>query len=118
MQYILFTILLTVYGQLTIKWQVISAGEIPQLPSEKMMYFIKLLINPWVISTFAAAFLAGISWMIAMNRLQLSYAYPFLSLSFVFVLILSSLIFYEPITWQKVVGLVFIMLGVCISAKS
>lgn len=117
MRYVFLTILLTVYGQLIIKWRVVAAGAIPQVPTEKILYFGKLMISPWVVSTFVAAFVAGISWMVAMNRLQLSYAYPFLSLSFVFVLIFSSLLFYEPMTWQKVIGLIFIILGVYISAN-
>jgi len=86
--------------------------------TEKLGHISKLIMNPWILSGFAAAFLAAVSWMMAMSKLQLSYAYPFVSLTFVFVLIFSSLLFYEPVTWQKVVGLMFVVVGVCISASS
>lgn len=118
MQYVFLTILLTIYGQLIIKWQIVATGATPELGYDKILYLFKLVFNPWVLSGLIAAFVAGLSWMLAMSRLQLSYAYPFISLTFVFVLIFSSIFFYEPITWQKVVGLGFIILGVTISAQS
>lgn len=116
MQYVLLTILLTVYGQLIIKWQVATAGVVPAEMQSKFIYLCKLILNPWVISSFIAAFIAAMSWMLAMSKVQLSYAYPFMSLSFILVLICSGILFYEPITWQKIVGIIFIMLGVSISA--
>lgn len=117
MQYVFLTIILTIYGQLIIKWQVMSIDAAPELAYDKIIYLIKLVFNPWVLSGLLAAFIAGLSWILAMSKLQLSYAYPFISLTFVFVLMFSSLLFYEPITWQKVLGLAFIILGVCISAN-
>lgn len=118
MLYVFLTIFLTIYGQLIIKWQVMSAGAAPELGYDKIIYLIKMVFNPWVLSGLIAAFMAGLSWIMAMSKLQLSYAYPFTSLTFVFVLIFSSLLFYEPITWQKIAGLMFVILGVSISAYS
>jgi multidrug transporter EmrE-like cation transporter len=110
--YILITILLTVYGQIVIKWQVMQVGAVPSDAAEKVVFFFRLLINPWVFSAFVAALLASMFWMAAMTKLQLSHAYPFMSATFVLVLILSSLIFHEPLTWPKLVGLGFIVAGI------
>lgn len=99
--YILITILLTVYGQIIIKWQVMQAGALPLDAPEKMVFLFRLFLNPWVISAFVAALMASISWMAAMTMFQLSHAYPFMSATFVLVLILSSLVFHEPVTWPK-----------------
>ncbi|MCW6038510.1 EamA family transporter [Spirulina subsalsa FACHB-351] len=114
--YVLLTILFTVYGQIIIKWQVSNAGVFPQDNSEKIYFIIKLLSNPWVISSFMAAFLAAISWMAAMTKLPLSYAYPFTSSSFVLVLFLSAIFFREPITLSKSAGLLLIILGIIIGS--
>ena len=54
--FILLTIVLTAYGQLAIKWQVGLAGPLPDSPEQKFGYFLRLLLNPWVISAIAAAF--------------------------------------------------------------
>lgn len=115
--YIFLTILLTVYGQIVIKWQVQLAGAFPQDSSGKLEYLIKLLLNPWVISSFACAFLAAISWMAAMTKFQLSYAYPFMSLAFVLVMFLSAVFFKEPITLSKSLSLGLIILGIIIGSK-
>ena len=115
--YILLTILFTVYGQIVIKWQVQLAGAFPPDNIAKLQYIIKLLLNPWVISGFAGAFLAAISWMAAMTKFDLSYAYPFMSLAFVLVLFLSAIFFKEPVTIPKSLGLGLIILGIIIGSK-
>lgn len=115
--YIIGTILLTVYGQIIIKWQVSNAGAFPVDAAGKMWFLLRLAINPWVISGLVCAFLAFFCWMAAMTKFDLSYAYPFMSLSFVLVLILSTLFFHEPITAAKALGVIFIMAGIIMGAR-
>ena len=111
------TILLTVYGQLVLKWQVSLAGAMPEdgvgegnVPSEASP-------NLWVISGFAGAVLASFAWMAVMTKFQLSYAYPFVSLNFVLVLGLSTWLFSESVTLPKLIGLGLIVLGIAISSR-
>ncbi len=115
--YIFFTILLTVYGQIVIKWQVRNAGMFPEATADKIWFLLKLLVNPWVASALLAALLASVAWMAAMTRLDLSQGYPFMSLAFVLVLILSGLVFNEPITTLKVVGIILIVLGIVVGSQ-
>ena len=115
--YIFFTILLTVYGQIVIKWQVLNAGIFPEAAADKVWFLLKLLVNPWVVSALLAALLASVAWMAAMTRLDLSRGYPFMSLAFVLVLILSGLVFNEPITAPKVVGIILIVLGIVVGSQ-
>jgi len=111
------TVLLTVYGQLVIKWQVLAAGAFPEMPGEKMLFLARLLVNPWVISALAAALAAAVTWMAALTRLDLSHAYPFMSLSFVLVALASAWVFAEPLTGPKIAGVVLICLGVAIGSQ-
>jgi multidrug transporter EmrE-like cation transporter len=115
--YIFLTIAFTVYGQIVLKWQVIDAGEFPVSTSDKILFLVRLVLNPWVISGFLAAFFASLTWMAAMTKLELSHAYPFMSLNFVFVIILSSFLFQETITLPKIVGLGFIILGIVVGSR-
>ena len=115
--YIFGTVLLTVYGQLIIKWQVARAGAFPVETTEKMWFLLRLVLNPWVISSLAAAFLAFLSWMAAMTKFELSYAYPFTSLAFVLVLGLSAVLFHEALTVPKALGVAFIMVGIIIGSR-
>lgn len=115
--YVACTVLLTVYGQLVIKWQVLAAGAFPEAPGEKMLFLARLLVNPWIVSALAAALLAAISWMAALTKLDLSHAYPLMSLSFALVALASALVFHEPLTGPKIAGVVLICLGVAIGSQ-
>jgi multidrug transporter EmrE-like cation transporter len=115
--YIALTIAFTVYGQLIIKWQVSRAGAMPVDPNGKLGFMLGLLLNPWILSGLAAAFLASFCWMAALTKFPLNVAYPFTALTFVAVLLASGWLFYEPITLSKWIGMGLLVLGVVISSQ-
>ena len=113
--YVLMTVLLTVYGQLAIKWKALDAGTLPE--SGKILFLWQLLLNPWVISAYVAALLASLFWVAAMTKLPLSHAYPFMSLAFVLVMVASGMFFHESITPLKVAGILLIVLGIVVGSQ-
>jgi multidrug transporter EmrE-like cation transporter len=115
--YIFGTILFTVYGQLIIKWQMAKVGPLPHAFSEKIFLLLKMVFNPWIFSAFLAAFVASICWMAAMTKFELSHAYPFTSLSFVFIILIGGLFFHETITLPKLLGVLLIMAGIIVGAQ-
>ena len=115
--YVACTILLTVYGQLIIKWQVSGAGAFPDAAADKIWFLLRLVVNPWIISALTAALLAMLSWMAAMTKLDLSHAYPFTSLAFVLVTLASGYFFHEPVTGLKIAGIALICLGIAIGSQ-
>jgi len=115
--YVACTILLTVYGQIVIKWQVMGAGPLPEAGGDKLLFIGRLLLNPWIVSALAAALVASFTWMAAMTKLDLSHAYPFTSLAFVLVTIASAFVFHEPLTWPKLAGLALICAGIAIGSQ-
>jgi drug/metabolite transporter (DMT)-like permease len=115
--YIFSVILLTVYGHLILKWQVTKAGAFPVSFAERAAFLLRLVLNPWIISGLFAGFLALLSWMAAMTKFELSYAYPFMSLAFVLVLLSSALLFHETVTTAKVFGILLIMAGIVIASR-
>lgn len=110
--YILATVLCTVYSQVILKWRV------SLLPEKNLTMVLKLLFDPYVISGLAAAFIAALFWMMALTKLPLSWAYPFTSLSFVLIVLLSVWLFHEPLTLHKVGGLACIIIGLVILSRS
>lgn len=115
--YIGITILLTVYGQLIVKWQVNLAGTAPAADGDMAMFLVRLVLNPWVVSGFAAAFLASVFWMAVLTKFDLSYAYPFVALTFVFVVAAGGLLFGEPITIPKIAGIALIVAGIALASQ-
>ncbi|PRM91368.1 hypothetical protein CJ672_09640 [Arcobacter cryaerophilus gv. occultus] len=117
--YIFGTIFFTVYGQLILKWRMSTIGiSLPNEFLDKIFFLFKLVFDPFIFSGFASAFIASFFWMAAMTKFELSYAYPFMSGAFVFVFILSVLFFNEIVTWQKILGLTFIVIGIFITSRS
>jgi len=115
--FIAMTILLTVYGQITLKWQVgLNPGA--TIDGLNPRAILTLLLNPWVISAFAAAFGASLCWMAAIGRMPLSKAYPFTALSFPLVAVLTVWLFRESFDSHKIVGTALIILGVIVLSRS
>jgi multidrug transporter EmrE-like cation transporter len=115
--YVSLTILLTIYAQLVMKWEVVNAGVFPDRIAEKIWFVIRLLANPWVMSVYLAAFLGSLTWMAALRKLPLSYAYPFTSLTFVLILAFSVVVFNEAISSVKMIGMSLIVLGIFVASR-
>ncbi|APD05854.1 hypothetical protein UJ101_00302 [Flavobacteriaceae bacterium UJ101] len=117
--YIIGTIFFTVIGQLLIKYKMGNFEGFPENQSlmEKGWSVIYLLLNPFIFFGFISAFIASFFWMAAMNKFEISFAYPFMSLSFILVFIFSIFLFGETFTWGKVIGLILIILALFITVK-
>ncbi len=114
---VLATALLTTYGQLVLKWQV-SVQQAPPIGWLKSWPpVLLLLLRPWVLSALVAAFGASVCWMLAISKLELSRAYPFMALNFLLVCILAVPLFGETFTLTKAVGLVCIIFGLIVLSQ-
>jgi multidrug transporter EmrE-like cation transporter len=85
---------------------------------EKFQFAFSMLFNPYIILSILLTLLSGLSWMIAMTKFDISYAYPFTTLGYVLILIFSALLFNENIDMYKLVGIFLIIFGIVITSKS
>ncbi|OHE08642.1 MAG: hypothetical protein A3J96_04900 [Sulfurimonas sp. RIFOXYC2_FULL_36_7] len=115
--YIFGTILFTVYGQLIIKMRIGNYGSLPSESLEKLFFLMKLFLDPFIFSGFISAFLASMCWMAAMTKFELSYAYPFMGLTFVLVFLFGVFFMGESLNIYKLLGLSFIVLGIILASK-
>lgn len=109
------TLILTVFGQLLLKWRM-SFFSIQETDGflHTLRWLFLHVIDPFVLASLFFAFAAALSWMYVIMRMPLSYAYPFMSLSFVLVAFGSAWLFHEQLTSEKLIGLFFIVIGVII----
>jgi drug/metabolite transporter (DMT)-like permease len=117
MKFVYFTVVATVYSQLVVKWRVSRAGALPADWPHRLTFLFGLLCDPWVVSAVVATFLAALCWMAALTKVELSYAYPFIGLVFVSILISSSVLFHEAITTAKVIGVVLVIAGILVASR-
>lgn len=105
---------LTVYAQLMMKARAL-AHAVATSDANRLKYLASMLGDPGVISCFVAAALAAVFWMLAIERLEVSFAYPFMALSFVLVPLGSMLLFGERVPPIQLMGLGLIVAGVATS---
>ena len=117
--YILLTVFFAVTSQLIIKWKMsdFSFNDLETM-SDKFIFAFSMLFNPYIMISLVLTLLSGLSWMIAMTKFDISYAYPFTTLGFVIIFVFSIIFFNEPATWQKIVGLILIITGIVITSRS
>lgn len=116
--FIFFTVIFTVIGQILLKWRMDKFGSLPDELFQKALFIIKILLDPFVIISLGSAFIASLFWMAAMTKFDISFAYPFMSASYILVLVLAFFLFHEPLTMYKIIGVLFIATGIIISSKS
>jgi drug/metabolite transporter (DMT)-like permease len=83
----------------------------------KAKWWISLLSNGWVWSWGLSFVVATALWLIALAKLDISYAFPLLSTSFVFVAILSRVFLKEVISWRRWLSILVISIGVILIAR-
>ena len=111
--YIFGTVIFTVYGQMILKWRIVNYGSIPNLFTDKIFFFIKLILDPFIISGFISAFIASLFWMAAMTKFELSQAYPvILGGLALLTTFLAILILKESMNVYKILGLLLIIAGI------
>ena len=116
--YLLLAISFGVISQLIIKWQM-SAFVFNDYETwqDKFALAFSMLLNPYIIISLILTLLAGVTWMIAMTKFEISYAYPFTLLGLVLVTIFSVIFFGESVNTYKIIGIAVIVLGIVLISK-
>jgi drug/metabolite transporter (DMT)-like permease len=86
--------------------------------TDKFIFAFSMLVNPYIMISIVFTLLSGVTWMIAMTKFEISYAYPFTLLGLVFVTIFSVIFFGEIINITKIIGILFVLVGVFIISRS
>ncbi len=114
---IALTILFTLSGQLLIKSATRELGQIPTRPEELLPFALSAYRYWKVLAGLAAGVLASFCWLGAVSRSDISFAYPFMGLAIVLVLVLSPLLFGEVVPWHRWLGVLIVCLGIWIAAR-
>jgi multidrug transporter EmrE-like cation transporter len=111
--YIFLALGFAVSSQLIIKWKM-SGFSYNDFDSwqDRYSFAFSMLINPYIILALAFSVLAGVTWMIAMTKFELSYAYPFTIFSLIFVTLFSIIFFEEQVNAHKIIGIILVGIGI------
>jgi drug/metabolite transporter (DMT)-like permease len=116
--YVLVSGVLGVAGQLILKRGIAALGLLVLSPGTILPIVLALATNPLVILGLVVYASGTFFWLIALSRVDLSYAYPFASLNYIMVLIASWLLLGEQPSPMRFVGVVAICFGVWAIART
>jgi drug/metabolite transporter (DMT)-like permease len=74
--------------------------------------YARLLRSGWVWLWAFSFFFATALWLVALSKIELSYAFPLLSSGYVIVAVLSMVFLKERISWMRWMAILVICLGV------
>lgn len=110
--YLLLSIVLSAVGQLVLKYGVVEMGGIDIKLKNIISSLVQVFTNGWVMIGVLCFVTSMILWLKVISTMELSRAYPSVSLSYVIVFIFSLLLFKEGASASKIMGLISIMVGV------
>ena len=111
-------VLLNAIAQLALKASVRQMGEIKLSMAGAWPVTQQLMLEP---ALWLGLFCYGISviiWILALSRVDVSIAYPMLSIGYIVNALFAWLLFGEALTLERLVGIGVIILGVYILARS
>lgn len=105
-------------SQLMLKQGMISIGNFAFTTTSIVQTLPKIVFNPFVIGGMLTLIFSMGLHLLALSRVDISFAYPFLSISYVIVLIAGNMLFGELITAPRIIGVALICIGTVFIAQS
>ncbi|PAF43962.1 SMR family transporter [Helicobacter sp. 11S02596-1] len=104
---ILFSVALNAFAQLFIKKGMVTLGELHL----SLAFIYRGVLNPYLWGGFVCYALSILTWMVVLSKVNVSIAYPFLSVGFILTAFLAYFMFGEPLDTNKMIGIVLICIG-------
>ena len=84
---------------------------------ESLLIQTTTLANPYILIGLFMYVFGAAGWIFVLTRVEVSSAYPLISLGFVFTLIFGHLLYGEAVTMSKIAGTIIIMIGCALIAR-
>ncbi|MCP4319830.1 MAG: EamA family transporter [Hyphomicrobiales bacterium] len=116
--FILFTVLTNAAAQLMLKQGMLSFGPLEMASDNIILKILQIVFQPWVFAGLVTFVISMASHLYVLSKVELSFAYPFLSLAYVAVAVFAYLIFKEDLNSWRIAGIAFICVGTVLIAQS
>jgi multidrug transporter EmrE-like cation transporter len=121
---VLLGMLLNVAAQVALKWAAAglsataTSGEDGKLTLSAIAADpLRVALNGWFITGLALYAISVVNWLVVLDRMALSVAYPLMSLGYILTLVLGVMLFREPLSLMRVLGVVVIIIGVILISR-
>ncbi len=116
--FILFTVLTNAAAQLMLKQGMTALGPISFAGVNPALKILAIVFSPWVFFGLLTFVISMASHLYVLSKVELSFAYPFLSLAYVVVAVFAYFVFREDLNALRIAGIAFICVGTVLIAQS
>jgi multidrug transporter EmrE-like cation transporter len=115
---ILIGVLLNAGAQLLLKAGTNGVGTFSFAVADLLPAGIRLASDPFILGGLGCYVLSVVIWVMALSRVEVSLAYPMLSIGYVVNAVAAWYLFGEALSAQRMAGIGTIVLGVFLVARS
>jgi multidrug transporter EmrE-like cation transporter len=115
---IFFAVIFNVAAQLLLKAGMDKLGYFNISWANVLPVSFKLMSNPFVIGGFSCYIFSAIIWLIVLSRTEVSVAYPLISIGYILNAIAAYYLFGEALSFTRITGIIVIMIGVYLIART
>ena len=115
---VLLGVLLNAAAQLLLKAGTNSIGQFEFSVANALPVGLRVAGQPYILAGLLCYVFSVAVWIMALSRVQVSVAYPMLSIGYVVNAVAAYFLFGEAVTLQRLLGIGVIVIGVYIVARS
>lgn len=115
--FILFTVFTNAAAQLLLKYGMMQLGPLSFAGVNPVLKILQIVFNPFVFLGLCTFVVSMASHLFVLSKVELSYAYPFLSLAYVAVAIFAYVLFKEDLNAYRIGGIALICVGTVFIAQ-
>ena len=116
--FILFTVMTNAAAQLMLKQGMMSLGTLSFEGVNPLVKLLQIVFSTWVFLGLCMFVISMASHLYVLSKVELSFAYPFLSLAYVAVAVFAYFIFREDLNAYRIAGIACICVGTVLIAQS
>ena len=113
---ILLSVLLNCAAQLLIRKGMLIEGEVGM--QNMLSHIGSMITNVWLWGAMLCYALSILLWMSVLSKVEVSYAYPFLSVGYVVSAVAGYALFNENLSPIRIAGIIVICIGVILISRS
>jgi len=115
---VLTGVILNAAAQLLLKAGTNAVGHFEFSAANALPVGLKLALEPHILGGIACYVVSVVIWIMALSRVEVSIAYPMLSIGYILNALAAWYLFGETVTPMRMVGIGIIIVGVYVVARS
>ncbi len=115
---LLLGVMLNAAAQLLLKAGTLRVGAFDFTAANIVPVGTQLALQPHILAGLSCYVVSVVVWIMGLSRVDVSIAYPMLSIGYIINAVAAYYLFGESLTAQKMIGIGFIVVGVWLVARS